>query len=579
MKPNRLTGAIDSTYRTSKRASVILIVILVFIFGLIIQLFTKSVLRNGLAEARSRAQQAVSITVNPDRGEILVNGQPGEDDVEIALNEPKVMVEVIPRNILDVRKVADSLSPLIGVEKEELFNKINNDKAYIPPVARKLSIEVGEKIKSLNFSGVSVSNEYIRSYPEGSLAASLLGFVNAEGNGQYGVEGYYNNQLQGFASDQKATRDGFGNVYLNDSSGGQNKGANIVLTIDRDVQATVEQMLAESMNKFTAKSASVIIVNPKTGAIIAMANAPTFDPNKYNEVKSGEQNIFQNPCISRSFEPGSVMKTITIASAIDSGKMAADYENTYAASVNVDGYDIHTAEDKAFGRESVTDVLVNSDNVGMVDIGNKLGRELFNDYLSRFGFSDKTGIDLEGESTGQLPSIQNWRAVNTATIAFGQGVTVTPLQMVMAYAAIANNGSYMQPYSVANIELPNGQIEEFQPVQVRNVISEKVAKEVTEMLVQVVVRGHGKKAGVAGYNIAGKTGTAQIADPEGKGYLENKNNGSFAGYAPAEDPKFAMFVTLEEPQGVEFAESSAAPLWGQIASYLLKNYFHIAPNK
>jgi cell division protein FtsI/penicillin-binding protein 2 len=578
MKPIRLPGAIDSTYRTSKRASIILIVILVFIFGLILQLFTKSVLHNGLAEARSRAQQVVSITVNPDRGEILVKGQSGEENVEIALNEPKVMVEVIPRNIHDANNVADMLSPLIGVDRLELFNKINNDKAYIPPVARKLTVEIGEKVKALNLAGVSVSNEYIRSYPEGSLAASLLGFVNAEGNGQYGVEGYYNNQLQGFASDQKATRDGFGNVYLNDSSGGQNKGANIVLTIDRDVQATVEQMLADSMKKFSAKSASVIIVDPKTGGIIAMANNPTFDPNKFNEVKSEEQNLFQNPCITRAFEPGSVMKTITIAAAIDSGKMAADYENTYAASVSVDGYDIHTAENKAFGHESVTDVLVNSDNVGMVDIGNKLGRELFSDYLSRFGFSDKTGVDLEGESTGQLPSIQNWRAINTATIAFGQGVTSTPLQMTMAYSVIANKGNYMQPYLVDKIELANGQMEQIQPKQIRNVISEKVASDVTEMLVQVVVRGHGKKAGVAGYNVAGKTGTAQIADPEGKGYLEGKNNGSFAGFAPAEDPKFAMFVTLEEPQGVEFAESSAAPLWGQIASYLLKNHFHIAPN-
>lgn len=580
MKLIRTSGALDSTYGTSKRTGVVLVVLLVFVIGLIIQLFMKSVLQNGLAEARSKAQQVVSVTVSPARGEILVNGQPGEDDIEIALNEPKVMVEIIPRNLVNTKDTAKKLSPLIGVSEEELYGKINNDKAYIPPVARKLSTDIGERVKALNISGVTVTNEYIRTYPEGAMASALLGFVNAEGIGQYGVEGYYNNQLQGFASDLKATRDGWGNMYLNDNQSGQNKGANIVLTIDRDVQITVEQMLADSVKKFNAKSGSVTIVEPKTGSIIAMANVPTFDPNKFNEIKPTDQGLFKNPCISRGFEPGSVMKSLTIAAAIDSGKMSADYENTYGASVNVDGYDIHTAENKPYGHETVTDILVNSDNVGMVDVGNKLGRELLSDYMTRFGFANKTGVDLEGEGTGQMPSIKNWRPVNTATISFGQGITVTPLQMVMAYAAIANKGTYMQPYVVDMIRLPNGQTEVIQPKQLRNIVSAEAANAVTAMMVQVVTRGHGKKAGVEGYTVAGKTGTAQIANTDGtSGYVEGKNNGSFAGFAPVENPKFAMFVTLEEPQGVEFAESSAAPLWGQIADYLLKNRYHIPKNQ
>ncbi len=565
-------------FSAERRMVGILAVMIVACVGVLVQLFSRSVLQSGLAETKAQAQQEVTVKLNPFRGMIYVHGE-GDNTIALALNEPRAAVAVVPRNVKDKILTAKKLAPLINTTEKELFEKINNDKPYIPPVARSLPLTVGHQIEDLALPGVSISTESYRTYPEGSLAAQVLGFVNAEGNGQYGVEGYYDSQLQGFAGNVKGERDGWGNTYIDSTTATNNKGADVVLTIDRDVQATVEQMLQAAMDKFKAKSGSVIIVDPKTGKIIALANAPSFDPNAFNQVKADEQSRFQNISISRAFEPGSVMKSITIAAALDSGRVKQDDQGNYGASVKVDDYDIHTAENKAYGHESVTDVLVNSDNVAMVDISGKLGRELFDDYLNRFNFGKKSGIDMDTEGSGNKPPLRSWRAVNTATISFGQGITTTPLQMVMAYAAIANKGIYMKPHVVDEVILPDGKKETIEPKQLGRAVGEQAARDVSDMLVQVVVRGHGKRAGVAGYTVAGKTGTAQIPNVDGPGYQEGKNNGSFAGFAPAEDPKFAMFVTLEEPTGVEFAESSAAPLWGEIAKYLLKNHFHVTPNQ
>jgi len=385
--------------------------------------------------------------------------------------------------------------------------------------------------------------------------------------------------LQGYASSVTGQRDGWGNITIDPDKTANNKGSDVVLTIDRDVQVTVEKMLTDAASKFKVKSGSVVIIEPSTGKIIAMANVPTYDPNAYFRINTSGQSVFQNAIISRAFEPGSVMKSISIAAGLDSGKIKSTDQGNYGSSVKVDNYEIHTALNEAFGHETVTDVLVNSDNVAMVDISNKIGRELLDDYLSRFGFGQKSGVDLDTEGVGLLPPLKSWQTINTATISFGQGIAVTSLQMVMAYATLANKGVLMQPYVADEIISTDGKVQLTQPKQVRQVLGATSVSQITDMMVQVVTRGHGKLAGVPGYSVAGKTGTAQIPKPDGRGYLDNATNGSFVGFAPVNNPKFAMFVTLEEPQGVSFAESSAAPLWGQIAAYLLKNHYHVTPGQ
>ncbi len=574
-----LFQAQKGTTDPSKRVSVLLIIFALAGCVIMARLFDRSVLANGLAAAQALEQNQVSIKLNPFRGNILVHGATPDETIPLGLNEPRIRVDVVPRNVKDPRSVAQQLAPILGISETELFDKINNDKAYIPSIKTNMPLALGEQIDNLHLTGVSTSKEAFRTYPEGSMAAQVLGFVNGEGNGQYGVEGYYDDYLQGVAANVVGERDGWGNTFIDQTKASGNKGADIVLSLDRDVQAVVEQDLQDAVDKFKAKSGSVTIVEPKTGKIIAMAAVPNFDPNAYNEVKPEDQGNFKNAIINRTFEPGSVMKTISVAAGLDAGKIKPDDTGVYGASVKVDNYDIHTALNKAYGKETVTDVLVNSDNVAMVDISNKIGKELEYDYLGRFNFGKKTGVDMDTETTGSFPPLKEWHDVNTATISFGQGISVTALQMTLAYAAIANKGIYQQPSVVDEIHYPDGRKEVIDPKPGRRVIGETAAAEVTDMLIQVVTRGHGKKAGVAGYTVAGKTGTAQIANPDGRGYLDGKNNGSFAGFAPVEDPKFAMFVTLEEPQGVDFAESSAAPLWGTIADYLLKTHYHVAPNK
>ncbi|MFA6081841.1 MAG: penicillin-binding protein 2 [Patescibacteria group bacterium] len=578
MKPISFINRESNHFAPDRRIAVMLTILMAFSAVVLIQLFRRSVLQSGLAEAKAEAQQTVQVKLNPFRGSILVKDKDSTATTPIALNEPQSTVNVVPNQVKDAKMVAQKLSPLIGMDEAALFDLINNKKTYIPPVAKKLSLEVGQQIIAMHLNGVTVSIDGYRTYPEGQLASQLLGFVNAEGNGQYGVEGYYNNQLQGFIGSIFGKKDGWGNTYIDQESVTNNKGASIVLTIDRDVQATVEQLLQKYVDEFKAKSGSVVIVEPQSGKIIAMASMPTYDPNNYNLVKSDQQNVFQNLNVSRTFEPGSVMKTISIAGALDSGKVPIDYTGNYGSSVNVDGFEIHTADNKSYGHETVADILVNSDNVAMVDISSKMGRELLNDYMNRFGFGSKTGIDLDSEVAGSFPALKNWRSTNLATISFGQGISVTPLQMAMAYSAIANNGKLMKPYVVGEIDYSDGRVDKTKAQTVRQVVGSSVVQQVTDMMVQVVDRGHGKRAGVTGYKVAGKTGTAQIANPDGPGYVEGKNNGSFAGFAPATDPKFAMLVTIEEPQGVQFAESSAAPLWGDIAKYLLKDYYRVAPN-
>lgn len=561
-----------------RRIISLMIIFCVLYVVVALRLFDRSVLQNGLAEAKSLAQQEVSIKLNPFRGKILLHGAEDGKFSPVAMNEPRAKIEIVPRNVKDKAGLAKKLAPILKMPENDLYSAINNDKSYIPPISRNQAMSVGNQIEDLKLSGVSVSTESLRTYPEGKLASQVIGFVNADGNGQYGIEGYYDNLLQGYASSVTGQRDGWGNITIDKNSAANNKGSDIVLTIDRDVQATVEQMLQASVSKFKAKSGSVVIVEPATGKVIAMANVPTYDPNAYFQISTSGQSVFNNPIISRSFEPGSVMKSISIVSGLDSGKVLISDQGNYGSSVKVDNYEIHTATNEAYGHESIADVLVNSDNVAMVDISNKIGRELLDDYLTRFGFGQKSGIDLDTEITGLVPALKDWRPINTATISFGQGISSTSLQMVMAYAAIANKGVMMKPVMVDKVILPDGKAQLIEPKQIRQVVSQTSSAQITDMLTQVVVRGHGKLAGVPGYSVAGKTGTAQIPKPDGRGYLETAFNGSFAGFAPVDNPKFAMFVTLEEPQGVSFAESSAAPLWGQIAAYLLKNHYHVAPS-
>ena len=549
---------------------------------LVARLFQKQVIESKTYLVQAKTQQQFSRIELAQRGKVYFHDS-AEDlskNYAMAYDIKSFGIFVVPKNIIDKHIAATKLAPFVGVSEMDIYNQINNDKSYLPALKKGLTYEEADKIEALDLTGVFVLPEYKRYYPESEFSSQILGFVDSEGNGKYGFEGFYDKELKGSSGKITGEKDTMGRVIslLNEET--PKDGTSYILSIDRSVNFYMYNALKKAMADYQAEAGQAIAVDVKSGKVIGMASLPTFDPNKYQEVANNKQEeLFKNPVISNTYEPGSIFKPIIVAAGLDSGKITPDSGSTFGASVDVQGFTIHTAEDKAFGAEKVGDILKHSDNVGMVWVGQQVTSPIMYDYLKKFGFSEKTGVDLSGENIGIMQPLRDWGEIGRATVSFGQGISVTTMQVAMAYAAIANKGVMLKPRIVDKIVSGDGKISDTETVEVRRVISEKTSSELTQMLMGVVEEGYGKKAGVSGFWVAGKTGTAQIVDPATGKYIEGVFNHSFAGFAPANDPKFALLVRLDKPKNAKFAESSAAPVFGNIASYLLNYYYRIAPDR
>ncbi len=547
-------------------------IIITALFGW--RLFQKQVLEHNSYLAQAEDQYIIQKDLPATRGKIY-----SSDMFPLATNTRLYQVLVVPNNIPADKKqeTAEKLAPLVSKTSSEIFELINNDKYYVPPLKRRMSEEEGQTIAELKLKGVLIAPESVRSYPEGQLAAQLLGFVDANNEGRYGLEGFYNNELKGVGGQIFGESDNKGRVFDISRQIEARNGSDFVLTLDRNIQYKSQEILEDAVERYKATSGALIIVEPKTGKILSMANVPTFDPNNYNKVPTVEQNVFNNMAINNAWEPGSIFKPLVMAAAIQEGKVQPETENTFGACVKVDSFQICTSTGEAYGKETMTQVLENSDNVAMVWISELLGKNSLYKYIKDFGFGRKSGVELDTESAGEVAEAKHWANSERATIAFGQGITATPLQVLMATASIANQGKLMQPYIVDKVVNFDGKEQIRTPKEITRVISEETAKKVSEMMVSVVEYGHGKKAGVAGYQVAGKTGTAQVPKPGG-GYYADRHIGSFVGFAPANDPRFAMIVRLDDPRVVDWAESSAAPTFGEMAQWLLE-YMQVPPTE
>ncbi len=491
----------------------------------------------------------------------------------LALNNYDFSIEAAPNMIPDrkTREVAAQLAPILGVSADELFNILDGDGLYAQ-IARHVPREVGKAVIALNIKGIFVRPVAVRIYPEGELAAHLLGFVAGDAEegsrGYYGVEGFYDQALKG----KTGVREGSWNPWTRPVSFADRRaygwtlpqeGQTLVLTIDRTIQFLIEQELRAAIERYGAESGCIVVMDPKTGALIAAATYPTYDPNRFAET---EELRFVDPVIGEQYEPGSTFKVITFAAALDAGVIKPDDVYNDLGYIEVGGRIIKNWDERHYGLVSMTDVLVKSLNTGAAYASMLLGANRFYHYVNRFGFGHKTGIDLEGEIAGQVrrPGDAEWHESDLGTHAFGQGLAVTPIQLVTAVSAIANRGFLMQPYVVGQL-MRADQVASARQVTVRQVIGEQTARTLTEMMVQVVERG-ATQAQVPGYRIAGKTGTAQV--PIVGGYDPSQTVASFVGFAPADDPQFVVLVRLDKPTQSPWGSSTAAPTFANVARIL-----------
>ncbi len=440
-----------------------------------------------------------------------------------------------------------------------------------------VSLEMKEKMESYDFKGITFEDTFGRLYPEASLSGTIAGFLGSDVNGQpkgsYGLEGKYEGEISGKSGRVVQEQDARGRPII---TGGNRtitarQGSDLYLTLDRTVQYVAQTKLEEGIRKYGAKGGSIVIMEPKTGAILAMSSFPNLDPELREYFP---EEWYRNPIVADTYEPGSTFKTLVMAAGIDAGVI--DYDTrcpVCAGPRKVGAHLIRTWNNQYMDNPTMVDVLVHSDNTGMVFIGDKLGKDRLYDYLKNFGFGELTGVDLQDETGSQLRKPQDMRDIDFATETFGQGIAVTPIQMVRAVGAIANNGMLMKPYLVHTIQRDTEKVE-IKPEELKQVISERSAQTMVDIMVKSAEHGEAKFAMLPGYRIAGKTGTAQIAI-DGV-YDEKKTIASFVGFAPADNPKFVMLVKLVEPTSSQWGSETAAPLFFTVARDLL-NYYEISP--
>ncbi|MFA7208852.1 MAG: penicillin-binding protein 2 [Parcubacteria group bacterium] len=547
---------------------------------LLLRFYDLQVLQCAQYRALAEGQHSFFKNLVPKRGEIFMKDRAGL--YPAAVNRETKMAYAVPKEIENSSEAAISVASILQMDAGDLKTRFENKDDMYELLKHRLNEEEIGKIKDLDLKGIRLADENYRYYPSSELAANALGFVGWKGDalgGRYGLEAYFDDQLKGTEGSLFHERDASGGWI----GGGQKEisqaknGDTLILTLDHIAQYQAEKILKSATERYAAEGGQIVIMEPDTGKILTLASYPTFNPNDY--AKTEDLNSFRNPAVNDAYESGSVFKPITIAAGLDSGKISPDTTYVDTGSVKEAGYNIRNSDLKSNGKQTMTQVLEKSLNTGVIYVEKLLGNKNFADYVERFGFGSQTGIELVGEAKGNVNNLKNLKSnIQFFTASFGQGITVTPIQLAAAYSAIANGGTLMKPQIIDSIIHADGSEDTVGAQEVRRVISPQAAMQTAEMLRSVVTDGHGKRADVPGFLVGGKTGTAQLVDPETGKYAEGKSTGSFAGFAPINDPKFVIVVKLDNPKNVEWAESSAAPAFGELMKFLLE-YYNVEPTE
>jgi len=534
--------------------------ILIFFFSilyllLIFNIYNLQIEKRIYYLTKAETQERASGVFEAPRGNIYFIDR-NNNLIPAALNKDYSMIYAVPAEVQgDVKQsYAEKLAPIVNLPVEELEKILSKPNDLYELLIEKATPEQIKEIKNLNLKGIYIGSHLLRFYPFEDLASHVLGFVGPAGettNGRYGVESYFNEMISGKAGEIKE------NKIIEPEAG-----KDLILTIDRNIQAQAEEVLKKLIEDYQATSGSVIVQEPQTGKILAMGNFPNFDPNNYSKFNIG---TFLNPAVQLVYEPGSVFKLITMSAGIDSGKITPETTYTDTGSVTFNGKTIQNWDLKAHGLQTMTGVLEQSINTGAVFTQRKTGPDIFYNYLIKFGFNEPTGIALPGEVKGNINNLKNGQDIDFATASFGQGVAVTPIGLISAISAIANDGVLMKPLILTDEK----------PQVTRRVISSETAKKITQMMVSAVEKN--KIAVISNYSVAGKTGTAFVPDFNKKGYTDEVIN-TYIGFTPAFNPKFVILIKLDKPKGSPLAGQTVVPAFRELAQFLL-NYYNIAPDK
>ncbi len=525
----------------------------IFLAALFARTFYVQVVAAPDLQAKGQQQYSQTVKLDAPRGIIY-----DRDGCRLAVSQTMATVYANPRQVKDPSSTAEALAPILDRPVGELLEKLNEDSGF-KYLVRKIKAAKGEEVKALELDGIFVCAEDKRVYPAGTLAPQVLGFVGTENTGLAGLEREYDDLLAGEAGALQVMSDLSGNrlstTYLEEASPGDS----ITLTIDKDIQFEVEKVLSDIVKEFEAQKACAVVLEPDSGEILAMANTPVFDTNDYGSVDEKDR---RNWIVTDQYEPGSTFKMVVAAAALEEGLVTP--ETTFTLGKEIQVYDrvVHEShENVPEERElSVTEILAQSSNVGAVTLGLELGKDRLVSMIEKFGFTKKLGIDFPGEASGMMLPADEWSGTTIANVPIGQGISASPLQLAAAYAAIANDGILVQPHLVRDISSP----------WTRRVVSANVAAQLRAMLAVTVEDGTGTNAQIAGYQVAGKTGTAQKVNEEEGGYADDRFVASFVGMVPADHPRLVILVMVDEPSTEHLGARVAAPAFAKIAELSLR---------
>jgi len=552
------------------RFGIVLFGIIILYLVLICRLFYWQIIHADRLSSYGEAQSLETLVIPSLRGQILAS-----DKFPLATNTISYLVYSNPK-LVKSAEYAQKLAPILMQDEASIAAKLSQDLFWVK-LAENLDSNKKEAIEKLNLPGIGFEQQYTRFYPEASMAAHLVGFVGrdekGEDRGYFGIEGEYNAQLSGRNGAKYGIRDALGNQILNDvREVAKIDGRNVRLTLDRTIQYAVDTKLAAGISRYRAKGGSAIVLDTKTGAILAMASYPTFNPQSYFD---SDPEYYKNPVLSSLYEPGSTFKVLVMAAGIDMGLVKPDTKcNICSGPIELGEYKIRTWNNKYTAGTTMNDVIIHSDNTGMVFVGQKIGVKNMVSYFKKFGLGETTGVDLQGETTGIIREENSWYPIDLATASFGQGISLTPIQLATAVNSIANNGVRVAPYIVSEVRTPDGKVIEIKPRGGKRVISPITAKTVTSMMVNAVELGEAQWTKIKNWRVAGKTGTAQI--PVAGHYDPNQTVASFVGFFPPSKPKVTMLVVINNPQTSIYGSETAAPIFFNIASDIIK-YYNLPP--